>query len=125
MPIPPNPVEKGLSQHEMAIKGLREFTVDKVNCVKVWDAILRGKAGGYFADIKMLYVVAGNALNQMCDTNNAVRALKTLQFVVVHDQFMTPTAKFADILLPATTFCERNDISLPWSAGCPICKQSD
>jgi anaerobic selenocysteine-containing dehydrogenase len=42
VPIPPNPVEKGLPQHEMAIKGLREITVDKVNCVKVWDAILRG-----------------------------------------------------------------------------------
>jgi anaerobic dimethyl sulfoxide reductase subunit A len=37
--------------------------------------------------------------------------------MVVHDQFMTPTAKFADILLPVCTWCERDDIRLPWMFG--------
>jgi len=31
-------------------------------------------------------------------------------FVCVHEQFMTETAKFADIVLPATTFLEHNDL---------------
>ena len=31
-------------------------------------------------------------------------------FVCVHEQFMTETAKFADIILPATTFVEHDDI---------------
>lgn len=117
VPVPPNPVERDALLHEYAVKGIRQHTADKVSPTKVWDAILKGKGGGYFSDIKMLYVVGGDGVNQLPDTNRAVQAIKKLEFVVVHDQFMTPTAKFADILLPATTWCERNDIKLPWGFG--------
>ena len=117
VPVPPNPVERDALLHEYAVKGIRQHTADKVSPTKVWDAILKGKDGGYFSDIKMLYVVGGDGVNQLPDTNRAVQAIKKLEFVVVHDQFMTPTAKFADILLPATTWCERNDIKLPWGFG--------
>jgi anaerobic dimethyl sulfoxide reductase subunit A len=35
----------------------------------------------------------------------------------VQDHFLTPTARHADIVLPATTFWERNDVHTPWSGA--------
>lgn len=89
----------------------------RVHISMVWDAILEGKDGGYPSDIKMLYVTHANPLNQFPNTNKGVKALRKLEFVVVHEQFMTATAKFADILLPVNTHLARYDIGRPWTSG--------
>jgi anaerobic dimethyl sulfoxide reductase subunit A len=81
-----------------------------LNRVRVADAILKGKAGGYPADYKLLFLVTINWLNQYGDTNKIAQALKKLEFVVTIEQFMTSTAKFADIILPHNTLLERNDL---------------
>ena len=83
----------------------------------LWDAILQGKAGGYPSDIKMAYIAGANPLNQFPNINKGIQALKKLEFIVVHEQFMTATARFADILLPVTTIWERNDFARPWLSG--------
>jgi anaerobic dimethyl sulfoxide reductase subunit A len=83
----------------------------------LWDAVLEGKAGGYPSDIKMAYIAAANPLNQFPNVNKGVRALNKLEFIVVHEQFMTATARFADILLPVTTIWERNDFARAWLSG--------
>jgi anaerobic dimethyl sulfoxide reductase subunit A len=81
------------------------------------DLLDRGKAGGYPADIKMVYSAAGDLFNQLPNVPRIVAAAQRLEFMVVHEHFMTPTARYADIVLPATTFWERNDVHTPWAGA--------
>jgi len=83
----------------------------------MFDAMLQGKAGGYPTDIKFAWFCCNNFLNQLGNTNKAAAALKNPEFIVVPELFMTPTAKFADILLPVTADVERNDLARPWPSG--------
>jgi anaerobic dimethyl sulfoxide reductase subunit A len=65
----------------------------------------------------MIYSACGDLVNQCPNTKKTIAALDTIEFMVVHDHFLTPTARYADIVLPATTFWERNDIHTPWSGS--------
>ena len=92
----------------------------RVNLPLLADVLTRGRSGGYPADIRMVYSAFGHQLNQLPNTGKTAEALQSpdnVEFIVVHEQFMTPMARFADILLPATTFWERNDIQAPWGIG--------
>ncbi len=64
--------------------------------------------------IRMLYCVAWNLLNQLPNLNKTRKALESLDFIVVQEQRMTATARYADILLPACTMLERDDFTWPW-----------
>jgi anaerobic dimethyl sulfoxide reductase subunit A len=104
----PNPVEKAFPSRK---RGPLFYREPRVHFTKLADAILRGKAGGYFTDYKALVVAQCNYLVQFPDSNKIARALQSLEFMVVEEQFMTPTARFADIILPVATFMERNDLT--------------
>ncbi len=81
------------------------------------DLLSRGRRGGYPADIRMIYSAAGDLFNQCPNVNKTVRALDGVECFVAQDHFLTPTARYADIVLPATTFWERNDVHTPWAGA--------
>jgi len=79
------------------------------------DAVLEGRKGGYPSDIRLLYFIGCNFLMQGSDVQKNIRALEKVGFAVCHDYFLTPTARYSDVVLPATTFLEREDIIFPRS----------
>ncbi len=63
-----------------------------------------------YPDIQMVYWAGGNPFHHHQDLNRLVRGWQKPQTIVVHENWWTPTARRADIVLPATTTLERNDI---------------
>ena len=97
--------------------------------VFLWtDAIIRGTkmteadgviGGSLPSNIKFIFNLASNTLlNQHADINRTAKVLadeSLCSFLVVSDHFMTPSARFADLVLPGDHSFERNDIGLPWT----------
>lgn len=69
--------------------------------------------------IKLLFCLAsGMLINQHSNINDTIRILKrgdALETLVMSDLFMTPGARFADILLPGVSFFETENVVSPWS----------
>lgn len=61
-------------------------------------------------DIKLIYSAGGNPFHHNANLNRFLEAWRKPDMVVVHEPWWSPPAKFADIVLPATTSMERNDI---------------
>ncbi|NJD59879.1 MAG: dimethyl sulfoxide reductase subunit A, partial [Anaerolineae bacterium] len=100
--------------------------------VFLWsEAVLRGHemtatdgvigANQLKTDIKLIYAVATNCLiNQHGDVNRSaaiIRDEKKVEFFAVQDNFLTPTAKFADLVLPACTQFETWGLEDGWKYG--------
>src|SRR4030042_894655 len=60
--------------------------------------------------VRGAYMQGTNPLLAYADSTTTLKTLMKLDFLVVSDIFMTPTASFADIVLPAATSFEFNDI---------------
>lgn len=100
--------------------------------VFLWsEAVLRGKQLGQAEgvlgverldnDIKLIYAVASNCLiNQHANLQRSAAILQDehkVEFLAVQDNFLTPTARFADLVLPACTQFETWGIEDGWKYG--------
>ncbi len=95
------------------------------------EAVLRGKDMGpelgvrgvpkLDNNIKLIHAVASNLLaNQHANLNRTAKILQDeslVEFIVVQDNFLTPTGRFADILLPACTQFETWGVEDGWKYG--------
>ena len=60
--------------------------------------------------IELIYWAGGNPFHHHQDLARLVAAWRRVPSVIVHEQFWTATARMADIVFPATTTLEREDI---------------
>ncbi|MEO0232602.1 MAG: formate dehydrogenase subunit alpha [candidate division WOR-3 bacterium] len=87
-------------------KKFEEYWKTKLNenqgltLVEIFEAILNG-------DIKALYIIGENPVITNPNTKKIISALDKVPFLIVEDIFLTETAKFADVILPATCFAEK------------------
>ena len=58
--------------------------------------------------LKAMYITGENPLLSEPDLHEAEEAFKNLEFLVVQDIFMHETAEIADVVLPATSFAEKD-----------------
>ncbi len=83
-----------------------ENATRKINMVQVADALTKLEP-----PIKALFVYSSNPLSVAPDARLLRQGLSREDlFTIVHEQILTPTVRYADLLLPATTSFENSDI---------------
>ena len=58
--------------------------------------------------VRGMYMLGENPFLSDPNTNKVRKALAALEFLVVQDIFLTETAEFADVILPATSYLEKD-----------------
>lgn len=82
--------------------GSGDFSAEKgLTVTEIMDAVHAG-------DIKAMYVLGENPAMSDPDVEHARDALAKLDHLVVQDIFITETANYADVILPASAFAEKS-----------------
>jgi biotin/methionine sulfoxide reductase len=100
-----------------AMEGLRNPLGLAIPAARIADCLLQPGGSydfngqkGIFPEIGLVYWAGGNPFHHHQDINRLRRAWQLPETIIVHDPWWTATARHADIVLPATTSLERNDI---------------
>ncbi len=84
-----------------AVWGSEDFSSEKgLTVVEIMDAVHAG-------DIKAMYILGENPAMSDPDVEHARDALAKLDHLVVQDIFLTETANYADVILPASAWAEK------------------
>ncbi|WP_028603010.1 molybdopterin-dependent oxidoreductase [Ottowia thiooxydans] len=88
-----------------------------IPCARIADLLLHpGEKFDYnganhtYPDIRMVYWAGGNPFHHHQDLHRLVRAWEKPETIIVHEQVWNYHSKMADIVLPATSTLERNDL---------------
>jgi len=73
--------------------------------------------------IRALWIMGSNPLINMTNPKMVQKALEKLEYTVVSDLFMTPTAQYADLFLPASTWLEQDDIANQLKLWCVLARK--
>ncbi len=82
-----------------------KFPLAKDGSAYLSEAIL---SDGY--PVKVLIVFKSNPVLTLPNSKRFIEALERIELIVVHDIFLTATCKYADVVLPASTFLEKAEI---------------
>ncbi|HUW20084.1 MAG TPA: formate dehydrogenase subunit alpha [Sedimentisphaerales bacterium] len=58
--------------------------------------------------LKGLYIMGENPVISDPDSNNVRKAIENLDLLVIHEMFLSDTAQYADLVLPAVSFAEKD-----------------
>lgn len=84
---------------------------------KAWNCTIPEKPGltvgemiaaAAHGDIKAMFIMGENPILSDADAGHVAEALEKLEFLVVQDIFLTETARYADVVLPAACFAEKD-----------------
>ena len=119
--VPPAGVEQRSMFMNMDMIGLRFLPPEKfaltldgrrypacpiVHSPTFWRSIVEGDP----YRIRAMWIVGSNPLLTMSNPLETEKALRLLDYLVVSDFFLTPTAQLADLVLPAATWLEQEDV---------------
>ncbi|MCP4124973.1 MAG: molybdopterin-dependent oxidoreductase, partial [Bacteroidetes bacterium] len=68
---------------------------------QMFDAALDG-------NLKAIWIIGEDVVQTDANTQKVIRALEKLDLVIVQELFMTETAKYADVILPGSSFLEKS-----------------
>jgi len=99
LPLPPNPINRYIPVARITDMLLNPGTTIDFDGERIT-----------YPDVRLVYWAGGNPYHHHQDLNRLREAWQRPETIVVHEPWWTPTARRADIVLPATTTLERNDI---------------